>query len=64
MQFTMKVSEEEFYKITARKRQRRNSIRWSWYPGETAGFMENTRQFVPEALLKKDSHGVLVYKGA
>ena len=63
MQFTMKVSEEEFYKITAEEAAEEFDPLELVYPGETPVF-DKYDEFVPEALVRKGfAYGVLDIEG-
>jgi ATP-dependent Lhr-like helicase len=59
----MKVSEEEFYKITAEEAAEKFDPLELVYPGETTVF-DKYDEFVPEALVRKGfAYGVLDIAG-
>ena len=63
MQFTMKVTEEEFYRITAEEAEVEFDPLELVYPGETPVF-DKYDEFVPEELVRKGfAYGVLDIKG-
>ena len=63
MQFTMKVSEEEFYRITAEEAEVEFDPLELVYPGETPVF-DKYDEFVPGELVRKGfAYGVLDIKG-
>ena len=63
MQFTMTVSEEEFYKITAEEAETEFDPLELVYPGEVPAF-EKYDEFVPPELVRKGfAYGVLDIEG-
>ena len=63
MQFTMTVSEEEFYKITAEEAEAELDPLELVYPGEIPVF-EKYDEFVPPELVRKGfAYGVLDIEG-